>query len=116
VIGEFRREGANLGYENFLSAKALATPPEPRYFLFSFHAFCWTTYKRRPLPVTSISVMLRQARWTNLGSENRGAGCSRDPAFVGRTLGESATNKPFSALGKALAEHAARVLVVEREA
>jgi hypothetical protein len=42
-------EGANLGYENFLSAKDPATPPEPQYFLFSFHAFCWTTYKRRAI-------------------------------------------------------------------
>src|SRR5262249_36527583 len=40
-------EGANLGYENFLSSKDPATPPEPRYFLSSFQAFFWTTYKRR---------------------------------------------------------------------
>jgi hypothetical protein len=31
-------EGANLGYENFLSSKDPATPPEPRYFLSSFRA------------------------------------------------------------------------------
>jgi hypothetical protein len=33
--------------DNFLSSKGTATPPEPRYFLFSFRAFFWTTNKRR---------------------------------------------------------------------
>src|SRR5262249_55147755 len=68
-------EGANLGYENFLSAKDPATPPEPRYCLFSFHAFCWTTYKRR--------AIFRQSKCT-LKGENRGVWSPCQPEVARR--------------------------------
>ena len=40
-------EGPNLSCENFVSSKVTRTPPERRYFPFSFGAFFRTTYKRR---------------------------------------------------------------------
>jgi hypothetical protein len=40
-------EGPNLSCENFVSSKVTRTPPERRYFPFSFGALFRTTYKRR---------------------------------------------------------------------